>query len=89
MSGLWILILGGFFQIFIGGEITQTAMAVGGAVLFSGKSEIKFLIIILDYIHNCAVRTATKFRENNLHRKSFIVTLWKNAIKRDHAQKFP
>ena len=50
MSGLWILILGGFFQIFIGGEITQTAMAVGGAVLFSGKSEIKFLIIILDYI---------------------------------------
>jgi len=36
MSGLWILILGGFFQIFIGGEITQTAMAVGGAVLFSG-----------------------------------------------------
>merc|ERR1711902_279113 len=36
MSGLWILILGGFLQIFIGGEITQTAMAVGGAVLFSG-----------------------------------------------------
>merc|ERR1712012_594953 len=36
MSGLWILIIGGFMQIFIGGEITQTAMAVGGAVLFSG-----------------------------------------------------
>ena len=48
MSGLWILILGGFFQIFIGGEITQTAMAVGGAVLFSGKSEIKIVIIILN-----------------------------------------
>ena len=37
MSGLWILILGGFLQIFIGGEITQTAMAIGGAILFSGK----------------------------------------------------
>merc|ERR1719150_2464607 len=36
MSGLWILILGGFLQIFIGGEITQTAMAIGGAILFSG-----------------------------------------------------
>lgn len=49
MSGLWILILGGFFQIFIGGEITQTAMAVGGAVLFSGKYEIKIIIIILQH----------------------------------------
>jgi len=36
MSGLWILILGGFLQIFVGGEITQTGMAIGGAILFSG-----------------------------------------------------
>ena len=50
MSGLWILILGGFFQIFIGGEITQTAMAVGGAVLFSGKL-FKFSGINFDAIN--------------------------------------
>lgn len=36
VSGLWILILGGFMQIFIGNEFTDTAMAVGGALLFSG-----------------------------------------------------
>jgi len=36
MAGLWILILGGFMQIFVGGEFTETAMAVGGALLFSG-----------------------------------------------------
>ena len=36
MAGLWILILGGFLQIFVGGEITQTGMAIGGAILFSG-----------------------------------------------------
>merc|ERR1712126_24792 len=36
MAGLWILILGGFMQIFVGGEVTETAMAVGGALLFSG-----------------------------------------------------
>lgn len=35
-AGLWILILGGFMQIFIGGEFTDTAMAIGGALLFSG-----------------------------------------------------
>ena len=37
MAGLWILILGGFMQVFVGGEVTETAMAVGGALLFSGK----------------------------------------------------
>ena len=37
MSGLWILIIGGFMQIFIGGEITQLGMAIGGAFLFSCK----------------------------------------------------
>lgn len=37
MSGLWILILGGFMFMFIGGEVQQTAMAVGGAILFSCK----------------------------------------------------
>jgi len=36
MAGLWILILGGFMQVFVGGELTETAMAVGGALLFSG-----------------------------------------------------
>lgn len=36
MGGLMILIMGGFLQVFVGGEITQTAMAVGGALLFSG-----------------------------------------------------
>jgi len=36
MAGLWILILGGFMQVFVGGEFTHTAMAVGGALLFSG-----------------------------------------------------
>jgi len=35
MSGLWVLILGGFMFAFVGGEIAQTAMAVGGALLFS------------------------------------------------------
>ena len=40
MSGLWVLILGGFMFLFIGGEIAQTAMAVGGAILFSCKIEI-------------------------------------------------
>ena len=37
MGGLMILIMGGFLQIFVGGEITQTAMAIGGAFLFSGE----------------------------------------------------
>jgi len=36
MSGLWILIIGGFLQVFVGGELTQTGMAIGGAILFSG-----------------------------------------------------
>jgi hypothetical protein len=35
-AGLWILILGGFMQIFVGGEVTDTLMAVFGALLFSG-----------------------------------------------------
>merc|ERR1712243_50898 len=35
-AGLWILILGGFMQIFVGGEFTDTLMAVFGALLFSG-----------------------------------------------------
>merc|ERR1711935_197362 len=34
-TGLLILILGGFMQIFLGNELTETAMAVGGALLFS------------------------------------------------------
>jgi len=34
-TGLLVLILGGFLQIFIGNELTETAMAVGGAFLFS------------------------------------------------------
>jgi len=39
--GLMILILGGFLQVFVGNELTDTAMAVGGAFLFS-------LFIIVD-----------------------------------------
>merc|ERR1712112_35250 len=34
-TGLLVLILGGFMNIFIGSELTETAMAVGGALLFS------------------------------------------------------
>ena len=34
-TGLWVLILGGFLQIFMGNEMTDTALAVGGAFLFS------------------------------------------------------
>merc|ERR1712038_2132498 len=34
-TGLMVLILGGFLQIFFGNELTDTAMAVGGALLFS------------------------------------------------------
>jgi len=34
-TGLIVLILGGFIQMFVGGEITDTALAVGGAILFS------------------------------------------------------
>merc|ERR1712095_154182 len=34
-TGLMVLILGGFMNIFIGSELTETAMAVGGALLFS------------------------------------------------------
>ena len=34
-AGLWILILGGFMQIFLGGKVTDLAMALGGALLFS------------------------------------------------------
>merc|ERR1711874_147571 len=34
-TGLMVLILGGFLQIFMGNEMTDTAMAVGGALLFS------------------------------------------------------
>jgi len=33
--GLLLLCMGGFFQMFVGGELTHTAMAVGGALLFS------------------------------------------------------
>lgn len=40
-TGLLILILGGFLQVFVGNELTDTAMAVGGAFLFS-------LFIIVD-----------------------------------------
>jgi len=35
-AGLWILILGGFMRVFVGGEIADTGMAVMGAFLFSG-----------------------------------------------------
>merc|ERR1711913_251441 len=34
-SGLLILILGGMTQVFVGGELTDLALAIGGAVLFS------------------------------------------------------
>jgi len=34
-TGLIVLILGGFLQIFIGSELIDTALAVGGALLFS------------------------------------------------------
>lgn len=34
-SGLFLLIGGGFIQILVGGEMTETALAVGGALLFS------------------------------------------------------
>ena len=34
-TGLMVLILGGFLQVFLGNELTDTAMAVGGALLFS------------------------------------------------------
>ena len=40
-TGLLILILGGFLQVFVGNELTDTALAVGGAFLFS-------LFIIVD-----------------------------------------
>ena len=46
MAGLWILILGGFMQVFVGGEVTETAMAVGGALLFSGK------YLLYEYVPN-------------------------------------
>jgi hypothetical protein len=36
-AGLWILILGGFLQIFVGGELLETGMAIAGAFLFSGN----------------------------------------------------
>ncbi len=36
LAGLWILILGGFLQIFVGGELLETGMAIAGALLFSG-----------------------------------------------------
>ena len=45
-AGLWILILGGFLQLFIGGEFSELAMAIGGAFLFSGKT-YDFLIVLL------------------------------------------
>jgi len=35
-TGLIVLICGGFIQMFVGGEVTETALAVGGALLFSG-----------------------------------------------------
>ena len=44
MSGLWILIIGGFLQVFVGGELTQTGMAIGGAILFSGT--VRFINFI-------------------------------------------
>jgi len=34
-TGLMVLILGGFLQMFLGNEMTDTALAVGGAFLFS------------------------------------------------------
>jgi len=34
-AGLFVLIGGGFIQVFVGGELTDTALAVGGALLFS------------------------------------------------------
>jgi FtsH-binding integral membrane protein len=34
-TGLIVLIMGGFLQLFVGGEIMETALAVGGALLFS------------------------------------------------------
>ncbi|XP_023338547.1 protein lifeguard 4 [Eurytemora carolleeae] len=34
-TGLIVLIMGGFLQVLVGGEITETALAVGGALLFS------------------------------------------------------
>ena len=40
-TGLMVLILGGFLQVFFGNELTDTALAVGGAFLFS-------LFIIVD-----------------------------------------
>jgi FtsH-binding integral membrane protein len=35
-AGLWILILGGFMQMFVGGEATDLGLAILGAVIFSG-----------------------------------------------------
>ena len=34
-KGLLVLMCGGFLQIFLGNEMTDTALAVGGAFLFS------------------------------------------------------
>ena len=39
-AGLWILILGGFVHMFVGGEVAETGMAVFGALLFSGMKYI-------------------------------------------------
>ncbi len=36
-AGLWILIIGGFMHMFVGGEIADTGLAVFGAFLFSGE----------------------------------------------------
>ena len=47
MSGLWILIIGGFMQIFIGGEMTRMGMAIGGAFLFSCKISHSTVLTLL------------------------------------------
>jgi FtsH-binding integral membrane protein len=35
-AGLWILILGGFMNLFVGGEVADLGLAILGAVIFSG-----------------------------------------------------
>ena len=58
-TGLMVLILGGFLQIFMGNEMTDTAMAIGGALLFS-------LFIIYDtQVSNINIKTRTIIKQSS------------------------
>ena len=50
-AGLWILIIGGFMHMFVGGEIADTGLAVFGAFLFSG--EMQYFSLKMERIVMC------------------------------------